>query len=320
MPTTPITWTGLVNATVNGDGHLEKTSGSDNCFTNASGTGDAGARSVETISSGDWEFGCTLTEGRSFIGIDQGSFSLDFADWQYCIHLSTEENTSGTPHPANSIFIYQGSPPNKTYLDGIWQPGDLFRFVCQNGVVRAYLNSLLVYTFPNAPFYSIFACISMACLDTEVVDPYFITGVTGQNPCETGSDTEGACGDPWTFPTIAAYPLPANGGPRPAYFQEVDGDWGEHTQKFADGTSQANTIQNSPIRIFRAEYEGLSEAEANTLDAHYHSTRGGLKFQLTHPYTSEVINGVRYREYSRSNHEQLWSQARSVELIKYVGS
>lgn len=318
MPTTNITWQDLTNAVINGGGNLEKNAGSDNCFTNASGTGDGGARSVEIINSGDWEFACTLTAGRSFVGIDNGSFSLDFANWQYCAHLSTEENTSGTPHPANSIFIYQGSPPNKTYIDGIWQAGDLFRFVCVNNVVRFFLNSLHVYTFPTAPTYSLFACVSMACLDTEVIDPYFITGVSGQNPCEPGIATEGACADPWVFPTPAAFPTHLNGGPRMAYFQELPGDWGEHSQRFIDGITQSNTIQTAPIRNFAVGWEGLSEAEADALDAHYHSTRGGLRFTLTHPYTSEVITGVRYKTYQRANHRRTHFQSRRAELIKYT--
>ena len=325
MAVTPITWkTPLTNASINVDGDLEKDAGSDNCFTNASGSGDAGARSNETISSGDWEFGCTLgpvggASGRSFVGIDHGSsYDPDFTNWDYCIHISTEANTTGTPHPANSLFIYEGSPPNKTYIDGIWSNnGDLLRIVCQSNVVRYYINSLLIYTSPTPPTYSLFAVVSLACLNKTIVDPYFLTGGIS-NPCEAGIQTGDSCSASWTMPTPSALPLPSNGGPRPSYFDELEPDWGEFSQKFADGQVQANTIQTDKIRKFRVEWDGLSEAQAAALDAHFESTRGALKFTVVHPYTSESITNVRYNSYDRSPHKRVWSQSRSAELIRYT--
>ncbi len=93
MPVTAITWENLTNATAVGNDLSNDNGGTDVCYTNASGTGDAGGSSVETIaSSQDWEFRCTLgpnPSGRTFVGIQDGTFSLDFADWQYCLHVST---------------------------------------------------------------------------------------------------------------------------------------------------------------------------------------------------------------------------------------
>lgn len=325
MPTVPITWqTPLTNAIINGSGDLEKNAGSDNCFTNASGTGDAGARSVETITSGDFEFGCTLgpiggASGRTYVGLDNGSFSLDFGNWQYALHVSTELNTSGTPHPANSVFVYQGPAPNKTYLDGVWtNSGQLLRFVCTNGVMRAYLDSLLLYTFSGSPTYPLFACASLACLNKTVIDPYFITSAGGGGACSEGVSSGSGCSAPWTIPTPAAFPTHLNGGPRLEYFDEVEPDWGEHSQRFPDGNPVANTIQTTRIRRFAAEWQGLSAAEAAIVDAHWESTRGGLPFTLTHPYTTEVITGVRYESFRRSPGPRVWSQNRSARLVKYT--
>lgn len=325
MPEVDITWQNLTQAVINGDGDLEKNAGANNCFTNASGSGDAGARSVETITGGNWEFRCTLgpiagPSGRSFVGLARGTFSLDFTAWDYCIHVSTESNTSGTPHPPNSVFIYEGSPPNKTYLDGVWDEGKLLRIVCVNNVVRYYLDSLLIYTSSRAPVYPFYAVASLACLNKTVIDPKFITGSTtgGSNPCAVGTDTsDDPCAAPWTIPTPAAFPLPSNGGPQFAYFDEIEGDWGEYSSTFPDGYQRSNTTQTAPVRRFVVDWE-VTQAEAAALDAHYYSTRGGLKFTLTHPHTGEVITGVRYAEYSRSPHEKVWLQTRSARLIKYT--
>lgn len=324
MPTTPITWTGLVNATVNGDGDLEKTTDTlagAGCMDNASGTGDAGGRSTETITGPDWEFRCTLGppagSGRSFVGIDNGSFSVDFSTWQYCIHVSTFNNTSGTPHPPNSLFVYEGSPPNKTYLDGVWNEGDLLRFVCTGSTVRYYLNSLLIYTSSQAPTYPLFACGSLACLGGTVVDAEFITSA-GNAACEEGIATGDACSGPWTLPTPSPFPVPALGGPIPDVFYEIEGEWGEFSQKFADGVVDANTIQTAPVRRFVAEYTGLWPAECDILDEHYKSTRGGLKFTVQNPNTLETLTGVRYDEYQGPSHVKVWSKNRTVRFVKYT--
>ncbi len=322
MPTTNISWQNLTNAVINGDGDLEKDAGANNCATNASGTGDGGARSVQTISAGNWEFRCTLgpdPSGRTFVGISRGSLSLDFSTWDYCIHVSTESNTSGTPHPANSIFIYEGSPPNKTYRDGIWDEGKLLRIVCLNNVVRYYLDSLLIYTSSKAPIYPCYVVASLACLNKTVVDPQLITGqAAGAQPCSVGSQKTvvEACGQPWTIPTPDPLPLPANGGPRPSLFQEVEGDWGEFGQAFGDGKPAHNTIQTAPVRRWLVEWP-CDEAEAAILDGHYDSTRGALSFEFTDPYSGETVTGVRYDDYSRPPHTRRWEQLRSATLIKY---
>lgn len=324
MPTTSITWQNLTNATVNGGGDLEKTTdtlGGSGCMDNASGSGDAGARSVEVITGPDWEFRCTLGpltgSGRSFVGVDNGSFSLDYTSWQFCFHVSTFNNTSGTPHPPNSIFIYQGAPPNKTYLDGVWNEGDLLRIVCTGSTVRYYLNSLLMYTSSQAPTYPLFACASLACLGGTVEDAAFITSA-GNAACEPGIATGDECSGPWSLPTPGPFPVPALGGPIPEVFYEIEGDWGEFGHKYADGVPDFNTIQTAPIRRFVAEYTGLDDAERALLDDHHKSTRGGLKFTLQNPNTLETITGVRYEEYSGPPHQKVWSKNRQIKFIKYT--
>lgn len=326
MPTIPIIWTDFVNASINGDGNLEKDAGGDECFLNASGSGDAGARSQQEIVSGDFEFRCVMGEndgsglcGRSFAGISTGALSLNFGDWQAATHVSTEANTSGTPHPAKSIFAYQGPAPNKTYRDGLWVPGTRLSIRWSNGRLRAYINSLLFYVYAGAVTYPIHAAVSLACLNKTIEDAEFIIGDgSTPSPCEIGSDIAvDDCAAGWIIPVPDPLPLPANGGPRPKLFQEIDGDWGEHGNTFADGKPAYNTIQTDPIRLFNVVYE-VDQDKAAILDAHKLSTRGGLAFTVTHPYTGEVITNCRYRSYDKDSHNKVWAQTRRMQLIRYT--
>lgn len=325
MATIPITWqTPLTNAVINGSGHLEKNAGIDNCGTNASGTGDAGARSVESIASGDFIFECKLGpagDARTFVGLtDDATYDPNFANWQAALHLSTADNTID-PHPPNSVFAYLGGPPRKTYQNGVWQVDDIFRFVVAGGQIRYYLNCLFLYASPITVTYPVYAIASMACIGSVVRNPIFRVGEgagVGGGGGSVGPDTGDSCSGSWSLPSIGAFPLSAAGGPQHAYFQEVSGDWREYGQRFPDGKSAHNTILSSPIRRFICRWDGLTQAEAATLDAHFHSTRGGLKFTVTHPRTAEVVTGVRYRSYRRSAHRKIWSQAREAELVKYA--
>ena len=127
-----------------------------------------------------------------------------------------------------------------------------------------------------------------------------------------------SCDLSWTFPTIADYPQPANGGPYPLYFDEIVPEWGEYGQAMGDGKPTYGTLQTSRVRYFLFEYGGLLAAEAASLDAHFSSTRGALSFTMVHPVTAETITGVRYDSYQRSVHQKSWSQERTVRLVKYT--
>jgi hypothetical protein len=325
MPITTITWTNLTKATVDGNGDLvNDNSGLDECYTNASGTGDSGGSSTESIASAqDWELRCTFgpdPSGRTFIGMN-GSFSLDYSTYDYCLHVSTENNTSGTPHPPDSVFVYEGPAPNKTYRDGVWNEGDLLRVICKGGVVRYYVNCVYLYTSPTAPTYPLYAVASMACHDSKVMDAVFITGPgvgTGIAGMTQGAESGETCAASWTIPTVTALPQPPTAGaPRTIYFDEIEPDWGNFGHNFGDASSRHNTIQTSRIRRFLVEWDGLDQTQADLLDDHYDSTSGWLSFTATHPRTGESLTGCRYERYTRSPHIRYWSQARQAILVKY---
>jgi hypothetical protein len=127
-----------------------------------------------------------------------------------------------------------------------------------------------------------------------------------------------SCARPWTIPTPTEFPVPAVSGIQYTYFDELEPDWGQFGQQFPDLTPEFNTIQTSRIRRFIFEWQGLDEAQAAVLDAHWESTRGGLPFTLTRPRTGEVITGVRYERYERTPHRRVWSQTRTAILVKYT--
>lgn len=328
MPTTTITWQNLTRATVSSGDLVNDNTGSNNCFTNAGGTGDSGGRSVEGITTAqDWEFRCTLgpnPSGRTFVGLS-GSFSLDFSLWQYCLHVSTENNTSGTPHPPNSVFVYEGNVPNKTYADAIWTNNEqVLRIVCRAGQVRYYVDCLWLYASPTAPTYPLYAVASMACHNSRVKNAQFVTGPgvgasIGGTIYIQGSETGDACSPSWTIPTPTALPQPPTAGaPRASRFQEIAPLWGEFGQQFADRSSNFNTIQTVRIRRFEVEWTGLTATEAATLDAHYDSTSAGLAFSITVPHTAEVISGCRYQDYGNPGHRRAFMQSRRATIVKYT--
>lgn len=327
MPISNVTWQGLVNAHLNGSGWLEKNAGADTCYEDAFGTGDGGAYSVNTIASTDDDWALTWTLGpdpcgRTFVGLDYiYPFSLDFGDWYYCLAISTVNNTVD-PHPPDSVFVYDGTPPPKTaYREGIWNEGEVLSIICKSNVVRYYIGTLCLYVSPRAPIYPLYVTASLGCLGKYVENPRIQTGPgvnVGSNLIATlGAQTGESCAAAWTPPSPSSFPLPSNGGPQYAYFDEMEPDWGGFSSKFSDGSERFNTIQTVPTRRFVIEWDSLTAAQAASLDAHWESTRGGLSFTFVHPRTAEVITGVRYSKYSRNPHRVSWIQNRSAELMRY---
>lgn len=114
---------------------------------------------------------------------------------------------------------------------------------------------------------------------------------------------------PTAFPTVATI--------RPAYFDEIQPEWGEFGQQHADLFPQFATLQADQVRVFVLRYTGLSASDAAILDAHWASTRGGLSFTFTQPRTLEVLTGVRYLERPESDHIKTWAQSRNVKLVLF---
>jgi hypothetical protein len=168
------TWTNLTNVVVQDDNSLLKTAGDDDCFENAEGTGDAGARTIQSVSGGDWEVQWSFrsdTEGRGYGGMTtNAAYTNDFEELQFCIHVSDQNNTSGTPHPPHSVFVYENGFPNKAFIDGVYEPGDPLTIRCVDNVVTYWHKETLIYTSLATPTYPMYFGASLACLNKTLDD------------------------------------------------------------------------------------------------------------------------------------------------------
>lgn len=167
-----ITWTGLVNCVVNADNSLEKTSGADNCFEDASGSGDGGGYSVETIAVGadfevSWNFGSD-TEGRMFGGLDDSPNVTDYHTVAYNIHVSDQNNTLD-PFDPHSLFIYENGT-FKASFEGIYTHGDTLRIRRNSGVVTYWHKQTLLYTSALTVSNPLHFVGSIACLNKTIDD------------------------------------------------------------------------------------------------------------------------------------------------------
>lgn len=181
-------WENVTRATINASGNLQNdNSGTDNCFTNATGTGDSGGSVVATITGGDfevaWTFRATASEvsgdsGRSFVGLKTGAFSLDFTLYKYCIHASTEINGA---RPRDTVYVFETSSSPSAFLDSVWNEGDTLRIRCVNGVVTYWHKSTLIFTSTVVPTYPLRVCASMACFNSTVEDLTVTTTPTDTN-------------------------------------------------------------------------------------------------------------------------------------------
>lgn len=168
------TWTNLTNVIVQDDNSLLKTAGDDECYENAEGTGDAGARTIQSVAGGDWEVQWSfrsITEGRGFGGMTtNAAYTNDFQEMEFCIHVSDQNNTSGTPHPPHTVLVYESGFPNVAFIDGVYESGDPLTIRCVDNVVKYYWKETLIYTSGQTPTYPMYFGASLACLNKTLDD------------------------------------------------------------------------------------------------------------------------------------------------------
>lgn len=321
-------WYSLANVTISGSTVTANNGGVDSCFANSGGAPDAGAAAFNQYLSNNenWEFRVQLSgrnpNGRAFIGLTMVE-TLNFTQWAHCLHVSTETLTNVVPpHPANTVYIYEGSSTAKAWADGIWtNDGQVIRIQNLGGVVRYFVDCTLIYRSLIAPLDNLQPIIGFACHNMQIINPEIVTGPAvgvGSGAIAEGPSFGTGCAATWTIPTPTALPqLPTAGAPIATRFQEVVSQWNEYSANYADGSSESDTRQTAQVRMFEVEWDGLSVAEAALLDAHYDSTSGGLTFSITNPHTDEVITGCRYGSYTLSPHTRYWSQNRQATIIKY---
>jgi hypothetical protein len=123
--------------------------------------------------------------------------------------------------------------------------------------------------------------------------------------------------------TVAAYPMPAIGGPQYRRFAELEKEYAVTTTgPYQDKGQDFNVDAPGAVRTFQIDYDILTELEAKTLDDHFDSAFGtGFPFALTTPTiatpSAESLANVHYKTYSRPPHDIRGLQARNIVLVKY---
>ena len=127
-----VTWQNVVGATASGN-NLTKTA--------ATGWGNGGASSTQTITSGDGyvEFAAGSTTNR-FCGLSNGDSNQNYTDVDFGMHPG-----------GGTIYIYEGGASRGTF--GSYAAGDVLRVAVEGGVVKYRKNGTLLYTSTVTPTY-----------------------------------------------------------------------------------------------------------------------------------------------------------------------
>lgn len=173
-----LTWTDGSGVLISGDSVTK---------TETSSAWDSGAISTNSIESGDGflEFIATETDKSRIAGLANGNSDNSLSDIEFGIELRDDGN----------VEIFESGTSRGTV--GAYLSGDRFRVEVSGGVVRYYLNGIVIYTsavtpaFPlraDCSFYSQDATLTDVILETLTwTNPSNLT-VQGSTLTKTGSD------------------------------------------------------------------------------------------------------------------------------------
>lgn len=162
-----VTWTDLVNVTVTSGNTLKKIAGCGTCW-------DAGATSVQEITSGDGyaEFTATETTTTRALGLGNVNTDASGTDIEFAIALHSD----GTAAMYESGSWVGDFGPSSTYATG-----DVFRIAVEGGVVKYYKNGLLgdrrnAMFPPVAPTYPLQMDTSLNSMNATISGAVISTG------------------------------------------------------------------------------------------------------------------------------------------------
>ena len=146
----PVTWTNLVNATVNGT-VLQKTAGWD-------GVDDAGATSAQQLTAGDGYVEFTVGEATTFwlAGLSHGNAGTGYADIDFAFRF----NGAGSADVLENGVYAGGDTP--------YAAGDVFRVAVVGGRVQYKRNGLLLRESARTPVYPLLLDTSLGSIGASV--------------------------------------------------------------------------------------------------------------------------------------------------------
>jgi len=149
-----VTWTSVVNATVDSTGTiLQKTGGCDGCT-------DAGASSQQELPEGDGYVEFTVGEPGTIwaAGLSHGDEGVTFGDIDFGIRF----NGAGIADVLEN-GVYQGG-------DRAYKPGDVFRVAVIDGRVRYFQNGVSIRESAKRPQYPLVLDVSLATMGATLRD------------------------------------------------------------------------------------------------------------------------------------------------------
>jgi YD repeat-containing protein len=154
-----VTWTNLVGVTASGNS-LSKSA--------ADGWGNAGAVSLQAISSGDGYVETTVSEITTYrmFGLSNGDSHQNYTDIDFALYLI----------PGGYIQVYEGGAYRGQF--GTYNAGDHVRVAVEGGLVKYSKNGVILYTSTVAPTYPLL-------IDTSL----YSAGATITNAVISGSGT-----------------------------------------------------------------------------------------------------------------------------------
>jgi polyvinyl alcohol dehydrogenase (cytochrome) len=306
-----VIWTDVVNCTVSGTS-LQKTAG-------RTDSADAGARSQQTVTSGDvlFEFTAGGSSKLLFCGLTHAATGPDFTEIDFAIKL-----TDFGVAEVRENNVYATETPYGT--------GDVFRVAVQANVVTYYKNGGLFYSSLRAPVYPLFADASFitiggkidnAVLGASAVSTSADWSMYQHDPAHSGYSTTSllntsniaALAPAWSFPTggwVTGTPIVAGGvvyigswDAKMYALRERDGSqlWSFSAETSSDNCGFTYGIDNTAAVSDGKLYFGSAGCVLYALDA----------------ATGELIWRNQLEDYSKGFH--LWSSPLVSDGKIYVG-
>jgi hypothetical protein len=105
-------------------------------------------------------------------------------------------------------------------------------------------------------------------------------------------------------------------GPDHLILRDLVPEYSVTIKEFKDKGRSYGQINTANAQRWELIYNGLTAAQAATLDAHYVDAQGQFEsFSFRHPRTSVLHTDVHYESFERS-HEKIWSQSVRIVLVK----